>query len=72
MSDEVLRSARNAFLVLMVLLVAISTYQCFSFGGVTDPVAVMWVVGAGAFYASKWYYGRGADPTAGETADGPG
>jgi hypothetical protein len=60
-----MRSARNAFLVLLVVLVGISTYQFYSFGSITAPVAVMWVVGAGTFYASKWYYGRsdGADGT---------
>jgi hypothetical protein len=68
--DVVLRSARNAFLVVLVTLLAISVYQFAVRDGVTWPVAVMWVAGAGVFYASKYYYGwrddgsedAGADP----------
>ncbi len=56
--DIVLRSARNAFLVLLLLLLAISTYQFYKFGGPTMPVGVLWVAGAGAFYLSKYHYGR--------------
>jgi hypothetical protein len=54
----VLRSARNAFLVVLLLLVGVSTYQFYTIGGITGPIAVLWVAGAGAFYLSKWYYGR--------------
>ncbi len=53
-----LRSARNGYLVVLVLLVGISVYQFYTFGGITDPVAAIWVAAAGAFYLSKWYYGR--------------
>lgn len=56
--DAVLRSARNAFMVLLLLLLAISTYQFYTIGGLTRPVGIMWVAGAGSFYLSKWHYGR--------------
>lgn len=56
--DAVLRSARNAFMVLLLLLLAISTYQFYTTGGLTRPVGVLWVAGAGTFYLSKWHYGR--------------
>jgi hypothetical protein len=56
--DVVLRSARNAFLVVLLLLVGISTYQFYTIGGITSPVAAIWVAAAGAFYLSKWHYGR--------------
>jgi hypothetical protein len=57
--DIVLLSARNSFLVLLLLLLGISTYQFYTIAGVTAPVAAMWVTAAGVFYLSKWYYGRG-------------
>ena len=56
--DIVLRSARNALLVVFLLLVAVSTYQFYTMGGITSPVAAIWVAAAGVFYLSKWYYGR--------------
>jgi hypothetical protein len=56
--DTVLRSARNAFLVVLVLLVALSTYQFYTIGGITGPIAAIWVAAAGTFYLSKWHYGR--------------
>lgn len=56
--DIVLRSARNSFLILLLVLLGFSTYQFYSFGGVTTPVAAMWITGAGVFYLSKYYYGR--------------
>jgi hypothetical protein len=59
--DIVLLSARNSFLVLLLLLLAISTYQFYTIRGVTNPVAAMWVTAAGVFYLSKWYYGRQTD-----------
>jgi hypothetical protein len=58
--DVVLRSARNGFLIVLLLLVALSTYQFYTTGGITGPVAAVWVAAAGTFYASKWYYGRAA------------
>jgi hypothetical protein len=69
MDDNVLRSARNAYLVVLLLLVAISAYQFFAIGGITRPVAAIWVTAAGVFYLSKWYYGRqgaGASPGTGK------
>lgn len=59
MDDAVmLRSARNAYLLVLVLLVGLSAYQFYTFGGISDPVAAIWVAAVGAFYLSKWYYGR--------------
>jgi hypothetical protein len=54
----VLRSARNGYMILLVLLFAISTYQFVTIGGITPPIILLWVAAAGVFYASKWYYGR--------------
>lgn len=59
--DIVLLSARNAFLVLILLLLGISTYQFYTIQGVTTPVAAMWVTAAGVFYLSKWYYNWSGD-----------
>jgi hypothetical protein len=56
--DVVLRSARNALLVVLLLLVGISTYQFYTIGSITGPVAAIWIAAAGAFYLSKWHYGR--------------
>jgi len=58
--DTVLRSARNGFGVVLLLLFAISTYQFYTIRGVTRPIALLWVAAAGVFYASKYYYGRTA------------
>lgn len=54
----VLLSARNAFLVLLVSLVAVGLYQFLTAGSVTRPVVVLWVVGVVVFYGSKTYYRR--------------
>jgi hypothetical protein len=56
--DDVLRSARNAYLVLIVALLAVGAYQFVVAGGVSTPIVALWVAGAGVFYASKYYYGR--------------
>ena len=60
MSDStvVTRSARNGFGVLLVLLLAISTYQFATIGTFTWPVGLLWVVAVVTFYGSKVYYGR--------------
>lgn len=54
----VLLAARNAFLFVLLALVGVSTYQFATIGRLEPGVAVIWVVGAGGFYASKWYYRR--------------
>jgi hypothetical protein len=56
--DIVLRSARNAFLIVLLFLVGASTYQFYTIGGITTPIAAIWVAAASSFYLSKWYYGR--------------
>ena len=60
MSDStvVTRSARNGFGVLLVLLLAISTYQFATIGTFTWPVGLLWVAAVVTFYGSKVYYGR--------------
>jgi hypothetical protein len=58
MGDDVLRSARNAYLVVLLLLVGISVYQFVTIGHITAPIAAVWIAAAGVFYLSKWYYGR--------------
>lgn len=67
--DVVLRSARNAFLALLLVLVAVSTYQFVTIQRITPELAAVWITGAGAFYASKWYYGR--QPAADTDDEGP-
>jgi hypothetical protein len=57
----VLRAARNAFLFVLLALVGVSTYQFATIGSIEPGIAVIWIVGAGGFYASKWYYKRGQD-----------
>lgn len=52
----VLRSARNGYLVLIVLLVVISIYQFLQVGTVRPSIAFLWIVGAGTFYLSKYKY----------------
>lgn len=61
--DVVLKSARNAFLALLIVLVAVSTYQFVTIQRITPELAAVWITGAGAFYASKYYYGRRGDGT---------
>jgi len=58
MDDAVLYSARNAFLVLLLVLVGLSLYQFATLGRIRPGIAVVWVAGAGTFYLSKWHYGR--------------
>jgi len=65
MDDDVLRSARNAYLVVLLLLVGISVYQFVTIGSISGPIAAVWIAAAGVFYLSKWYYGR-TEPEAGE------
>ena len=57
-STVVTRSARNGFGVLIVLLLAISTYQFVTIGTFTWPVGLLWVAAVVTFYGSKRYYRR--------------
>jgi hypothetical protein len=60
-ASPVVRAARNGFGVLLVALLAASIYQ---FAFVKDSsliVPALWTLGAGVFYASKYYYDR-TDP----------
>jgi hypothetical protein len=56
--ETVLRSARNAFLALMVGIIVVGIYQFATAGRVSVAVAAIWVLGAATFYASKYHYGR--------------
>ncbi len=67
--DVVLRSARNAFLVLLLVLVGVSAYQFLTIQRVTLEIAVIWVAGAATFYLSKWRYRRGDGETEGTAAE---
>jgi hypothetical protein len=64
----VLRSARNAFLVLLLTLVGLAVYEFVSLGTVRPGTAIAWVAGAAVYFGSKWYYGR---QDAGSAGDGP-
>lgn len=59
--ESVLRAARNAYLLILLALVAVSTYQFVTTGGLAPEIAAIWVVGVGTYYGSKWYYGRQGD-----------
>jgi len=79
-ADPVMRAARNAFLVVILLLLGVSTYQFFTIDSITRPIALLWIVAVLAFYGSKHYYRRqdaeaaGGDGAAGgdEAAGGDG
>ena len=59
MNDEVvLKSARNAFLVLILALLGVGLYQIAMVGSVTPVIGGIWLAGVVAFYGSKVYYGR--------------
>lgn len=68
--DAVMRSARNAFLALLVVLIGVSGYQFVTIGKITPEIAVVWVTGAGTFYLSKWHYGRREGDFGASAADG--
>jgi uncharacterized membrane protein YccC len=55
--DAVLRSARNAFLAVMLAAVGVGVYQFLTAGTIPPGTAVIWLVGAAVFYASKYHYG---------------
>lgn len=59
--ETVLRSARNAFLALMVGIIAVGLYQFVTAGRISLAVAAIWVLGAATFYGSKFHYGRSGD-----------
>lgn len=60
--EAVLRSARNAFLALMIGIIAVGIYQFVTSGRVSVAVAAIWILGAATFYGSKYHYGRSAEP----------
>ena len=55
--EAVLRSARNAFLALMVVALGVGVYQFVTTGRIAPGTAVIWAVGAAVYYVSKYYYG---------------
>jgi len=62
-ADPVMRAARNAFLVVIVLLLGVSVYQFLTIGIVSRPIGLLWVAGVLAFYGSKYYYQRQIEST---------
>ncbi len=56
--ESVLRSARNAFLALMIVALGVGVYQFVTAGRIAPGTAVIWGTGAAVYYASKYYYGR--------------
>lgn len=57
-ADPPMRAARNAFFVLIIVLLAVSIYE-FAFvedSGLTVPA--LWTLGAGLYYVSLFYYRR--------------
>ncbi len=61
MDDPAMLAARNAFLVLIVVLFAFSVYQFAFVRDATPTGAVLWALGAGVFYFSRYYYRKQAD-----------
>lgn len=62
-----LLAARNAFIVLFVVLFGLSVYQFVTEGGFL--AGALWTLGAASFYASKYYYrwrGTGVEPESSE------
>lgn len=57
-ADPAMRAGRNAFLVLFVVLMALSLYRFFFVEAGGLLVAGLWTLGAVVFYASKYYYTR--------------
>lgn len=51
-----MRAARNAFLVLLIVLFAVSVYQFITDGGFL--AGALWILGVVVFYGSKYYYKR--------------
>jgi len=59
MNDDVmLKSARNAFLVLILAILAVALYQIAMTGSATPTIIAIWLAGVVVFYASKLYYER--------------
>jgi Ca2+/Na+ antiporter len=67
-ADPKIRAARNGFLVLIVLLLTMSVYQFMLLSDPEPLIAVLWIVGAAVFYASRYYYRRQENTTAEESA----
>ena len=60
-ADPVMRAARNGFGVVMVALI-LAWAALFVFRDETNQILfLVWMIGAAAFYASKYYYQRDAD-----------
>jgi len=61
-ADPVMRAARNAFMVLILVLLGLSVYRFVYVedGGLTVPA--LWTVGIVVYYASKYYYQRQESP----------
>lgn len=56
--EDVLRAARNAYLVLIVTLLGIGIYQLVTVGEVRPEILGLWIGGVVVYYGSKWYYER--------------
>lgn len=59
--DAVLRAARNAFLVLLVALVAVGVYQFATVGAIRPEITGLWLGGVVVYMGSKWFYSRQAE-----------
>lgn len=58
LDDPAILAARNAFIVLLVVLFGLSVYQ-FAFVENGDMMAAaLWTLGAAVFYVSRTYYRR--------------
>ena len=58
--DAVLLSARNGFLVCILVSLAVGVFQIAQQGTASLGILATWVAGVLAFYGSKLYYDRRA------------
>lgn len=56
--DPVMQAARNGFLVLIVVLLAVSVYEFVYVDQSGLTVPALWTLGAVVYFASKYYYER--------------
>ncbi|PSP38914.1 hypothetical protein BRC66_05295 [Halobacteriales archaeon QH_2_66_30] len=72
-ADPSMRAGRNAFLALIVALIAAYVYRFAIQGADDDLLFALWILGAAVYVASQTYYQRqapGDDGDDGQSGDG--
>jgi len=57
--EDLLKAARNGFLVVILVLLAVGVLEIVREGSVSLATGGTWLAGVAVFYGSKWYYARG-------------